>query len=102
MIINQARKEGFHGTQRTSPKSATVHGLNDAIQKKKTELGFCDISKCENGSVAECVLVEGAPSVGKTTFAFELGKRWACGEVLQDCARMHVLLYHPYPKVGTQ
>ena len=52
--------------------------------------------------MAECVLVGGAPSVGKTTFAFELGKRWACGEVLQDWACMHVLLYHPYPKVGTQ
>ena len=52
--------------------------------------------------MAECVLVGGAPSLGKTTFAFELGKRWACGEVLRDCACVHVLLYHPYLKVGTQ
>ena len=49
--------------------------------------------------MAECVLVECAPGVGKTTFAFELGKRCTRGEVLQDWACMHVLLYYPYPRV---
>ena len=52
-----------------------LNGHVDAIQKKKTKLDFCEVSKCKNGSVAQCVLVEGAPGVGKTTFVFELGKR---------------------------
>ena len=43
-----------------------LHGHVDAIQKKKDKLEFCDISKCEDGSVAQSVLVEGAPGVGKT------------------------------------
>ena len=92
-----------------------LHGHVDAIQKKKTKLQFCDVSKCEDGSVAQCVLVEGAPGVGKTTFVFELGKRWARGEVLQNwkwlviiklrdrsirtAQSLHDLLYHPDPGV---
>ena len=68
-----------------------LHGHVDAIQKKKEKLEFCEVSKCKDGSVAQCVLVEGAPGVGKTTFVFELGKRWACGEVLQDWALLVII-----------
>ena len=70
--------------------------------------------KCDNGKLARCVLVEGAPGVGKTTFAFELCKQWARGEILQECGVVVIvklrdqrsrtaqtiddLLYHPNPK----
>ena len=61
-----------------------LHGHVDAIQKKKTPLKFSNVCKCGNDDVAHSVLVEGAPGVGKTTFAFELCKQWARGEILQE------------------
>ena len=38
-----------------------LHGHVDAIQKKKTKLRMCDVCKSQNGILARCVLVEGAP-----------------------------------------
>ena len=92
-----------------------LHGHVDAIQKKKTKLNFSNVCKCEDGSVAHSVLVEGAPGVGKTTFAFELCKQWARGEILQEwgvvvivklrdqrtrtAQTIYDLLYHPDPKL---
>ena len=92
-----------------------LHGHVDAIQKKKTKLHMCDVCKSQEGGLARSVLVEGAPGVGKTTFAFELCKRWARGEILQEwlvvviiklrdhrtrtAQNMYDLLYHPKPEV---
>ena len=91
-----------------------LHGHVDAIQKKKTQLNFNTVCKCDSGKLARCVLVEGAPGVGKTTFAFELCKQWARGEILQEWGVVVIiklrdqrirtaqtiddLLYHPDPK----
>ena len=61
-----------------------LHGYVDEIQRKKTKLFFSDVCKCEDGSLAHSVLVEGAPGVGKTTFASELCKQWADGKFLQE------------------
>ena len=91
-----------------------LHGHVDAIQKKKLKINFSNVCKCEDGSVTHSVLVEGAPGVGKTTFAFELCKQWARGEILQEWGVVVIiklrdqrtrtaqtiddLLYHPDPK----
>ena len=93
-----------------------LHGNADSIQKKKTKLLMCDVGKCEDGSVARCVLVEGCPGVGKTTFAYELCKQWARGEILQEWKLVVIaklrdqetreakdfqnILYHPDPEVS--
>ena len=92
-----------------------LHGHVDVIQKKKTTLNFSNVCKCNNGKLARCVLVEGAPGVGKTTFAFELCKQWARGEILQEwgvvviiklrdqrtrtAQTINDLLYHPDPEI---
>ena len=92
-----------------------LHGHVDAIQKKKTTLNFSNVCKCDDSSLARCVLVEGAPGVGKTTFAFELCKQWARGEILQEwgvvviiklrdhrsrtAQTINDLLYHPDPEI---
>ena len=92
-----------------------LHGHVDAIQKKKSSINFSNVCKCEDGSVAHSVLVEGAPGVGKTTFAFELCKQWARGEILQEwgvvviiklrdqkmrtAQTINELLYHPDSKL---
>ena len=92
-----------------------LHGHVDAIQKKKIKINFERVCKCGNGDVALSVLVEGAPGVGKTTFAFELCKQWARGEILQEwgvvviiklrdqrtrtAKTVNDLLYHPDPEI---
>ena len=95
-----------------------LHGHVDDIQKKKTPIKFADVCMCDNGDVAHSVLVEGAPGVGKTTFAFELCKQWAKGEILQEwgvvviiklrdqrtrtAQTINDLLYHPDPEIHKQ
>ena len=92
-----------------------LHGHIDDIEKKKTTLELSDVCKCEDGSLASNVLVEGAPGVGKTTFASELCRQWASGELLQEwnivimiklrdqrtraAKTLYDLLYHPDPEV---
>ena len=92
-----------------------LHGNVDAIQKKKTKINFSNVCKCDDNDVAHSVLVEGAPGVGKTTFAFELCKQWARGEILQEwgvvviiklrdqrsrtAQTINDLLYHPDPEI---
>ena len=92
-----------------------LHGHVDVIQKKKKKIKFSNVCKCDNGDVAHSVLVEGAPGVGKTTFAFELCKQWARREILQEwgvvviiklrdqrtrtAQTINDLLYHPDPEV---
>ena len=61
-----------------------LHGNVDEIMLKKTPLQICDVCRCKDGNKARSVLVEGAPGVGKTTFAYELCKQWARGEILQE------------------
>ena len=60
----------------------TVHGKVDDIIKKKKPIELQQIGRLENGSFAKCVLVEGAPGVGKTTLAWEICRRWK--EILGD------------------
>ena len=111
-----------HKKVKTMPESVKnemimdrLHGHVDAIQKKKTKLNFSSVCLCDNGSLARSVLVEGAPGVGKTTFAFELCKQWARGEILQEwgvvviiklrdqrtrtAQTINDLFYHPDPEI---
>ena len=94
-------------------------GQVEAIQNLKKVLPICDVCVYadKNGTryAARSVLVEGGPGIGKTTFAFELCKRWAKREALQDwtvvvflklrdqrvreAKTLHDLLYHPVPEV---
>ena len=109
-----------HDLLKTKAKSfidiALAH-KNIMTYDKKKPLKICDTCLCKDkdGCRARSVLVEGGPGIGKTTFALELCKRWAKGEVLQDwevvvvlklrdqrireAKTMYDLLYHPVPEV---
>ena len=72
---------------------STIHGDIDDIYHRKTKISIehvaCKVRKRVGGNVVQesfpkIVLVGGAPGVGKTTFAWELCRRWAQGELLQD------------------
>ena len=63
-------------------------GNVDIILKEKTAIQFEDIDKhlpsATDNTDSRVVLVEGAPGVGKSTFAWEFCRRWERGEIAQQ------------------
>ena len=91
-------------------------GCVDAIHTKKGPIKFSEIAKDislsnEKDSAGRLILVEGAPGVGKSTFAWEFCRRWERGEVAQqyqlvlllrlrdniisEAKTLNDLIYHP-------
>ena len=65
-------------------KMAMVRGEIDEIAHDKG-LDFSHVAETlPDGSYPQLVLVEGAPGVGKTTFAWEFCKKWGKGEFKQE------------------
>ena len=73
---------------------AMFHGHISSIAPEK-KMETADIAKTEHGSIIKgrrkCILVEGAPGVGKSTFAWKLCRQWSKGKILQQY-RLVVLL----------
>lgn len=66
-------------------KKATIRGNIDDIIKSKAPLNMDKVAcNLADGSLPKCILVEGAPGVGKSTFAWELCGKWGRGEMLQQ------------------
>ena len=63
---------------------ATIRGNIDDIKKSKRATDICKIAQLSGGSQPKCILVEGAPGVGKSTFAWKLCRKWGKGELLQQ------------------
>ena len=61
-------------------------GNIDVIGNKKKEIDFSDIARGlpATNSSERVILVEGAPGVGKSTFAWEFCRRWERGEIAQQ------------------
>ena len=66
-------------------KAIVQDGNVDIILKKKRPIGFDDIVKdLPDTALEKVILVEGAPGVGKSTFAWEFCRRWERGEIAQQ------------------
>ena len=63
---------------------ATIHGNIDDIKKSKRAIQIDQIAQLPDGSRPKCILVEGAPGVGKSTFAWKLCRKWGKGKLLQQ------------------
>ena len=61
-----------------------IQGKVDEIQKKKKSLSLDEVGRLTDGSSANYILIEGAPGIGKTTFAWELCQQWAKGQLLSQ------------------
>ena len=72
-------------------KRATLHGDVDDIFEIKAPINLHDILDTKPGEKLQCVLVEGAPGVGKTTLAWEACKRWGKGELFQHYSMVMLL-----------
>ena len=66
-------------------QSMVRDGNIDTILKKKRRIDFKDIvNDLPSTSLEKVILVEGAPGVGKSTFAWEFCRRWERGEIAQQ------------------
>ena len=67
-------------------KKATIHGnIDDILADSKAPINLAGVAcNLDDGSLPKCILVEGAPGVGKSTFAWELCGKWGKGEMLQQ------------------
>ena len=69
----------------------TIRGDIDDIVHDKKSIYFEEIGKSNGNILPKFILVEGAPGVGKSTFAWKLCRKWSKGKLLQQY-RLVVLL----------
>ena len=62
----------------------TIRGNIDDIKKSKRTIEIGEIAQLPDGSQLKCILVEGAPGVGKSTCAWKLCRKWGKGKLLQQ------------------
>ena len=61
----------------------SLRGDIDDVVFKKTAMEVSELGVMADGSQPKVVLMEGAPGVGKTTFAWDQCRQWAEGKLLQ-------------------
>ena len=118
-LVHKDSDHHLTGEERKGHIMQKLHGNVSHIARKKTELKISDVGKYESRNkitkLADSILVEGAPGVGKTTFAWKMSQEWANGKLLQEWSivllvqlrdqgvreakTLHDLLYHPDPAV---
>ena len=98
-------------------KCMVCDGSVDVILKKKRPIKFSDITRdLPETALEKVILVEGAPGVGKSTFAWEFCRRWERGEIAKQYALVLLLrlrdkqtrkaesladlIYHPSDNTG--
>ena len=62
----------------------SLRGDMDDVIHKKTAMELSELGVMGDSSRPQVVLIEGAPGVGKTTFAWDQCRQWAEGRLLQD------------------
>ena len=78
-------KEHCSPEQRDEFTRQTLHGGVDQILQSKTPINIGDLLiPEEDGGPVRFVLVEGPPGIGKSTFAWEVCRRWDDIESLRD------------------
>ena len=84
LVSNAAQEEEEEEEVKSQCLLLQLHGDVAAIKKKRRPMEMEDIGISEDQSVAQHILVEGSPGIGKTMFSWELCRQWAEGKMLQD------------------
>ena len=70
-------KKGITRKQADEFTRKSLHGLTEEILREKAPIALDHILKPrEDGKPVRCVLVEGAPGIGKSTLAWEVCRKW--------------------------
>ena len=70
-------KKGITRRQADEFTKKSLHGLTEEILRVKAPIALVHILKPrEDGTPVRCVLVEGAPGIGKSTLAWEVCHKW--------------------------
>ena len=77
-------KEDITERERDQFTRATIRGNIDDIKKSKRAMNIGQIARLPDGSQPRCILVDGAPGVGKSTFAWNLCCEWRERKLLQQ------------------
>ena len=83
-LVSNAAQEEEEEEVKSQCLLLQLHGDVTAIKKKRRSMEMEDIGISEDQSVAQHILVEGSPGIGKTMFSWELCRQWAEGKMLQD------------------
>ena len=70
---------------------ATLNKGVDTILQTKAPVSIEQLLDTKSGLRHKCVLVEGAPGVGKTTLSWEVCKRWAAGNLFKQYSLLLLL-----------
>ena len=63
---------------------ATIHGNIDYFKGSKQVINIGQIAQLPDGSQPKCILIEGAPGMGKSTLAWKLCRKWGKGKLFQQ------------------
>ena len=63
---------------------AVVHGNISLIARKRKPITFKQIACQGDGTRPKCILIEGAPGIGKSTFAWKMCRKWGKGKILEQ------------------
>ena len=83
-LVSNAAQEEEEEEVKSQCLLLQLHGDVAAIKKKRRPMEMEDIGISEDQSVAQHILVEGSPGIGKTMFSWELCRQWAEGKMLHD------------------
>ena len=84
MVSNETQEEEEEDNEDKSKcLLLQLYGDVAAMKKKRRPIEMEDIGRSEDQSVAQHILVEGSPGIGKTMFSWELCRQWAEGKMLQ-------------------
>ena len=79
-------KKGITRKQADEFTRKSLHGLTEEILREKAPIALDHILKPrEDGRPVRCVLVEGAPGIGKSTLAWEVCHKWEELESVKQC-----------------
>ena len=82
--LASVKKEPVSKEQADAFTSAIIRGGIDNVARKKVPITMEEIAMVKKGAWPKCILVEGVPGIGKSTFAWKMCRKWGKGKMLQD------------------